>query len=165
MSRSPARHKRFMSLSVFRHYFGAAFFQQTREVIEQFLGTGCCAGPGPGLTGNRLARTAQGQAAAIEAQGNPLTLEINGDLQVISVARKTVFIDDTKASRAGFFRLVRVFREMAGQGCNRLTGKLGALQGGIGWWMVASGLVDRPEDWPFSSVHHDPHFRAGQDLI
>ena len=30
---------------------------------------------------------------------------------------------------------------------------------------VKHGLVDRPEDWPFSSVHHDPHFRAGQDLI
>lgn len=30
---------------------------------------------------------------------------------------------------------------------------------------VKHGFVEHPEDWPFSSVHHDPRFRAGQDLL
>lgn len=33
-------------------------------------------------------------------------------------------------------------------------------------WMnpVKHGLVDHPEDWPFSSVHRDARFRPGMDL-
>ncbi|WP_299651759.1 transposase [uncultured Tateyamaria sp.] len=34
-------------------------------------------------------------------------------------------------------------------------------------WMnpVKHGLVERPEDWAYSSVHRDARFRAGMDLV